>query len=181
MIRSILNSPLGLAVDDFAHEMVDLARAARARIIPASRREHAAKRLRRANSDQCVADFSRAGGPAMDIHIEGAVVVDGMWDNAAHWLRYAMVRRALGLWRHEEIGLTGRHSASQVKDTFRRFGIDRIVRFLPSPYPLRRNKAKASIKTAKPFLGTSLPTERICGVPPAMSLWSEPKRSKSIP
>lgn len=70
-------------------------------------------------------DFARRdrGAPA----VEGCVLVDGMWDNANYWIRYALVRRALGLTRLPEVGVLGVHARSRVREGFARLGIRDLV------------------------------------------------------
>lgn len=52
------------------------------------------------------------------------VIVDATWDNPNHWLRYTMIRSALGFKSGKEIGLIGPFRRKQQKNTLRRFGID---------------------------------------------------------
>lgn len=67
--------------------------------------------------------LSRAGGGASKY---SRVLVDGTWDNANYWYRYALVRNALGLSHATEIGLIGRWRRGQVGRAFRIFGIGRM-------------------------------------------------------
>lgn len=53
------------------------------------------------------------------------VLIDGTWDNPNYWLRYALVRRALGLAAGNETGLLGQYSRSKVKAAFEQFGVSR--------------------------------------------------------
>lgn len=55
------------------------------------------------------------------------VLVDGMWDNPNYWIRYALVRRALGLAEGQEVGLVGQYSREKVKASFSAIGITDVV------------------------------------------------------
>lgn len=57
------------------------------------------------------------------------VLIDGNWDNANYWIRYAIVRRALALDGAEEIGLLGHYSRKRISMAFARFGISRTIDF----------------------------------------------------
>ena len=39
---------------------------------------------------------------------KGSILIDGMWDNAGHWTRYLLVRKAINIYDLEEICLLGR-------------------------------------------------------------------------
>ena len=71
-------------------------------------------------------DFSRRTAGESAAHFS-SVVVDGTWDNANYWMRYALLRRALGLAGTSEAGLLGEHQRARVSTAFDRLGIaDRI-------------------------------------------------------
>ena len=55
------------------------------------------------------------------------ILVDGMWDNANYWVRYAMLRRALHLTRAKESGLLGKYSRKRVRAAFADQGIETLV------------------------------------------------------
>lgn len=63
------------------------------------------------------------------------ILIDGTWDNANYWTRYAIVRRALGLHQAVEVGLLGKHSRDKAKSAFSVFGIKEIVDFRKSSTP----------------------------------------------
>ena len=50
------------------------------------------------------------------------VLVDGQWDNANYWSRYALLRAALGLSGSREVGLIGVHNRERVATAFAEFG-----------------------------------------------------------
>ncbi len=52
------------------------------------------------------------------------VITDATWDNPNYWLRYSMIRSALGFKSGKEIGLVGLSRRKQQKSTLKRFGID---------------------------------------------------------
>jgi hypothetical protein len=80
------------------------------------------KRIR-TRAERVLGDFSRVAGA----RFAGTVLVDGMWDNPNYWIRYALLRRALGLAGAPEIGITGRWRADETTRTFRALGINSIV------------------------------------------------------
>ncbi|MEM7122368.1 MAG: hypothetical protein AAF563_13880 [Pseudomonadota bacterium] len=57
------------------------------------------------------------------------VLVDGQWDNANFWTRYAFLRRALGLAKVNEVGVVGEFSRDPVAEAFTAFGIDDVRDF----------------------------------------------------
>jgi hypothetical protein len=63
-----------------------------------------------------------------DSAFEGAVLVDGTWDNPNHWVRYALLRAALGL-GGRETGILGPYHADDVARTFRCLGSRKVVRY----------------------------------------------------
>jgi hypothetical protein len=63
----------------------------------------------------------------------GTVLVDGMWDNPNYWLRFSLLRAALGLAHGREIGLVGPFRQRQCRGTFARFGIETVESFPDLP------------------------------------------------
>lgn len=57
---------------------------------------------------------------------DGAVLVDATWDNPNYWIRYALVRSALGLVASQEIGVVGPHRSGFCSATLKRFGVREI-------------------------------------------------------
>lgn len=53
----------------------------------------------------------------------GDILVDGQWDNANYWIRYAILRRALGLHGGHETCLIGAHNAARVSVACERMGL----------------------------------------------------------
>ncbi|HEY9080149.1 hypothetical protein [Magnetovibrio sp.] len=51
------------------------------------------------------------------------VLIDGMFDNPNLWLRFSLIRAALGLKHAREIGLVGPHNTKNAILTFKKFGI----------------------------------------------------------
>ena len=78
---------------------------------------------RRAAVDRLLAAV-RADTPAPPF--SGTVLVDGQWDNPNYWLRYSLLRAALGL-AGSEVGLLGPFRAGLVRGTCDAFGIRRTV------------------------------------------------------
>lgn len=76
-------------------------------------------------SDELMNNLGRTG----NAHFSGTVLVDAMWDNPNHWLRYTLLRSALGLSHGTEIGIIGHHGSSHVLKTLERFGIHKSIPF----------------------------------------------------
>lgn len=89
------------------------------------KRAHKAKRARLA----ALACFDRISRKPLnkDATYPRNVLVDGLWDNPNYWLRYALVRRALGLWEGRETGLLGPYSRNKVRASFAALGIDSLL------------------------------------------------------
>jgi hypothetical protein len=98
--------------------------------------EHAP--VRRAGLERLAA-LSRAGGRDAAY---GRVLVDGTWDNANYWYRYALLRNALGLHAAEETGLIGRWRRQAASRAFRSFDI-RAQHLPPSHQPAAKHIAAA--------------------------------------
>jgi hypothetical protein len=63
---------------------------------------------------------------------DGKTLVDGTFDNANFWYRYALMRAGLGLANGREVGLIGPYNRRRVRRTFSNLGIGE-VRDLASP------------------------------------------------
>lgn len=87
------------------------------------RRETARVRQERIEVETLLAVLSEGGDPVRS----GQVFVDAMWYNANYWLRYAIVRCALGLSAGQEIGVTGEYNASRARESLGRFGVTRFA------------------------------------------------------
>lgn len=97
------------------------------------------------------------------------ILVDGMWDNPNYWVRYSLVRRALGLAIGKERGLLGRYSRAQVRACFSALGIKDLVDYATAAKITRQHMEAASallvgIETPDDFLRLSLP----CNFPAAL-------------
>jgi hypothetical protein len=66
---------------------------------------------------------------------QGTVLVDGMWDNPNYWLRYSMLRAALGLAHGREVGLVGPFRQNHCRGTFERLGIRTVESLMDLPVP----------------------------------------------
>lgn len=60
---------------------------------------------------------------------KGTVIVDASWDNPNYWLRYSIIRAALGLDSGNEIGLLGQFRRKEQGGTLKRLGINNIFDF----------------------------------------------------
>ncbi len=110
--------------------------------------------------------FSQADGPPVRFT---NVLVDGMWCNPNYWVRFALVRRALSLTSGRETGLLGAHSRAQVRSSFSKLGIKKLVDYQAAAKhsSAQLNSAKALLTqchTAGDLLTSSLPFE----FPPAL-------------
>lgn len=99
---------------------------------------------------------------------DGTVLVDGMWDNPNYWLRFSLLRGALGLAHANEVGVLGEFRRRHCRATFERLGIRAIESFpdLPAPAGIARRSAELvqRTKSADDILGWDLPE----GVHPAI-------------
>lgn len=60
---------------------------------------------------------------------DGTVIVDASWDNANYWVRYSLLRAALGLHKAQEIGYLGAFRREEMRRTLKSFGVGRILPF----------------------------------------------------
>ena len=74
---------------------------------------------KRAATDQLLKRLACASSERFN----GTVLVDGMWDNPNYWLRYTLLRAALGLAHGREIGIIGEFRRRQVEGTLAALGI----------------------------------------------------------
>lgn len=83
-----------------------------------------AKHARRRNEAARARGLTRlaAFSEASSLPRFGRVLVDGQWDNANYWLRYALFRKALSLGSAREVGLLGQHNRERVAAAFSAFG-----------------------------------------------------------
>jgi len=80
---------------------------------------------KRVAADRMLAALARSGSH----HFSGTVLVDGTFDNPNYWLRYSLLRAALGLAQGNEIGVIGPHRRKHVSGTFARLGVKKQVDF----------------------------------------------------
>jgi len=85
-------------------------------------RETARKRLM---TDQQLARLAQDSSA----RFAGTVLVDGMWDNPNYWLRYTLLRAALGLAYGREIGLIGPFRRRQVEATLKQLNIRQTISY----------------------------------------------------
>jgi hypothetical protein len=100
-------------------------------LLPQERRRRADTALARAEAEMLFDRIGRSG----EASFAGTVLVDGSWDNPNFWLRYALLRSALGLSQGREVGLLGPFSRRMATGTFGRFGIETIGDATASPLP----------------------------------------------
>lgn len=89
------------------------------------------------------------------------VLVDGTWDNANYWTRFAIVRRALALDGAAEVGILGQYSRKRSRAAFSAFGIADVIDLKRACRPCRHlGQAKAmlqGIDSADELVQLSLP------------------------
>ena len=74
-------------------------------------------------ADKVISEFSTES----DLEFQGTVLIDAQWDNPNHWIRYALLRSALGLARSREIGILGEFRNEWCTRTLKSFGIQEII------------------------------------------------------
>lgn len=91
------------------------------------------------------------------------ILVDGTWDNANYWTRFAIVRRALALDNAAEVGMLGQYSRKRTRAAFAAFGIAEIVDLKRAACPGRYlDKAKTllqGVDSADKLMQIALPTD----------------------
>jgi hypothetical protein len=97
------------------------------------------RRRQRADVDSMLSAFAVAR-PARSSE---TVLVDGTWDNPNYWVRYTLVRAALGLRGGREVGLIGPYRRRECAGTFARLGIDDVLTFDPWSGDRRRARDEA--------------------------------------
>jgi hypothetical protein len=90
------------------------------------------------------------------------VLVDAMYDNPNYWVRYALLRAALGLAGDRELGVLGPHRARPCRRTLRRLGIGDAVRITELHDDRARHRRHAEellarARTPDDVLGWTLP------------------------
>jgi hypothetical protein len=84
---------------------------------------------KRATTDEILNSLGRATSH----RFEGTVLVDAMWDNPNYWLRFSLLRAALGLARGREVALLGEFRRRQCRETLCRLGIATVESFPDVP------------------------------------------------
>ena len=104
--------------------------------------------------------FSRRHDAAT-VPVVRKVLVDGTWDNANYWIRFAIVRRALALDGAAEVGMLGQYSRKRSRAAFAAFGIAEAIDMKRASRPRRHlGQAKAllqGIDSADELMQLSLP------------------------
>ena len=147
-----------LRVRRFAGEAFDRLRA----LGPAARARAARIHRLRAAGDGLMRALSDGEVPGGRTSVAARVLVDGTWDNANYWFRFAMIRRALGLSGVSMTGLVGAFRRPEVVATFERLGVDAQIDFhaLSRIEPRHRAAARsllARVSTAEDVLRAELP------------------------
>jgi hypothetical protein len=103
----------------------------------------------RASTELFLASFSDGGEPI----INGPVLVEATWDNPNYWVRFALLRKALGLSFTGEVGYIDSSKNPKCKTAFQRFGINEIydlVDFKSDINPFLNQAAEFLSKTTTP-------------------------------
>ncbi|MBE0533507.1 MAG: hypothetical protein IH626_22010 [Rhodospirillales bacterium] len=137
----------------------------RSSFVPCQRREVARIAVQRAQVDVLLDRLARDSAQ----HFDGTVLVDSMWDNPNHWVRYSLFRTALGLAYGREISLHGRYARAETAGTAARFRFDDAVNFCDMPADERAARRQARRLLA----GTQRPEDILSwdlpyGLPPAI-------------
>lgn len=112
----------------------------------------------RIQCDKLLNDFARF----YNYPFFGTVLVDAGWDNPNYWLRYSVLRAALGLTSTKEIGFLGPFRKKQQRGTLRRLGINEVFDFVSrqefskSNYELASSLCR-SLNSAEDVLQWELP------------------------
>lgn len=120
------------------------------------------RRLQQIQRDEVERIFFALGQGGKPVLPEGAVLVDAMWDNPNYWLRFSLLRKALGLSGNCEVGLLGEYAAGKCRRTLKALGINTRLSFQDFMPPQRdlRTLARDLIrqtKTAADILQWRLP------------------------
>jgi hypothetical protein len=92
------------------------------------------------------------------------VLIDGIWDNANHWQRYALLRRAAGLSGAVEIGVLGPFSRARSAAAFDAFGIGERKDMALAAADIRKRRPDAerllaTVRDPQEILAWKLPDE----------------------
>ena len=130
---------LGYRIGRIARRTYDAGRNLRALLSPSRRCKRAGIAAQRAQVDALLNRLGRVSA----CRFEGTVLVDAMWDNPNHWVRYALFRAALGLAYGREISLHGRHARAETLRTAGRLGFADAVTFCDVPADDRAARRQA--------------------------------------
>jgi hypothetical protein len=83
--------------------------------------------------------------------VRRCVLVDAMWDNPNYWIRYTLLRAALGLANEHEVGALGHYRARSCSRTLERFGIsDKLqITVLQEDFKTYRDEARRLLDRTK--------------------------------
>jgi hypothetical protein len=128
LIMSLASNTLPVSIENWARAVVNMQRNTlmhlKSTFSPGARRVAQA----RGHAETLLGTFSQAG-PSSPLQIDGAVMIDGIWDNIAHWLRYAVVRNALGLAHNQEVMVLGQHNRQRGRNIVRAWGMSGTYSF----------------------------------------------------
>jgi hypothetical protein len=160
-----MTSPPSTARDEFRSDVAKKVRKIAAKVVRVTQRANPqrwfhdlAVRTQRRRAEDVLAVF----GQTSVQRFKGTVLVDGMWDNPNYWVRYTLLRAALGLNAAREIGILGPHSRKVCDRTFKRLGIRENAQFdtLGGDLAAHRHQAVAFLagtKTPADILTWKLP------------------------
>lgn len=139
---SLAISTLPATLETWARAAVNVQRNAVARVkssvSPKARRTARA----RTRAETLLGTFSQTGSET-PLQIDGAILIDGIWDNIAHWLRYAVIRNALGLAQNQEIMVLGQHNQQRGRNISRTWGMSGIYNFTRQAGDVSRARREA--------------------------------------
>jgi len=125
-------------------------------VSPAERRKRAAYTAQRDEVETFLASI-----PAHDPILKGGnVLVDGTWDNPNYWLRFGLIRSALGLQSSTLTGIVGQYRSRYCRRSFKNFGFDNVVEYTPKQsagFLRQAREMLESVKTPDDFLALRLP------------------------
>ena len=98
----------------FAHALTKISS-----LSPRSILYRARVRIKRTKSDRYLSQLTTNNSTAF----KGTVLVDGLFDNPNYWLRYALVRNALGIKNHNQEGMIGPYNRAKIKKTLAFFNV----------------------------------------------------------
>ena len=90
------------------------------------------------------------------------ILIDGMWDNPNYWIRFNLIRAAMGYKNVNEIGILGKYNRKNVKNIFSKLGINNLIDYELNSTISKKNTKKANFlikntKTSSDILKWDLP------------------------